>query len=412
MDSSATTSSAESAHKVLVPSREGFLWGAATAAHQVEGNNIANDWWHLEHSGSEVIAEPSGDAADHFHRWPEDLDLLASLGLNAYRFSLEWSRIEPEKGFFSNAAIEHYRKMVAGCLVRGLAPIVTLHHVTLPLWFRRQGGWSSPEAAELFARFTTKVLPALEGVEWVCTINEPGMQPMISRLHAGDPEALKAWTGGGMPVPTPREIDELISAHHSATEILHAETDAKVGWTVSIADLQYDDAGRVHADAWFEKYEGPFLRASRGDDFIGIQNYFRTVFDKDGVVPLPSGARMTDIWEFYPEALGNSLRVAWETTDHTPILVTENGIPTNDDTLRVEFMDRALTSLTGAMNDGVDVRGYLHWSALDNFEWALGYGPRFGLIEVDPVTFERRLKPSAHHYAALVTQATSVHPQL
>ncbi|BAK33800.1 putative beta-galactosidase [Microlunatus phosphovorus NM-1] len=389
--------------QLAFPHRPGFLWGTATAAHQVEGNNYASDWWQLEHSGSTVVAEPSGDAADHFHRWPEDLDLLAGLGLNAYRFSVEWARIEPERGYISRAMIDHYRRMVAGCLERGITPIVTLQHVTMPAWFRRAGGWAADSATELFAVYAETVLPVIrEGVQWVCTINEPNLQPLMTKLHANDPEALAAWNGGPMPVPSEQEVADLIAAHRSATEVVHSVPGVKAGWTVSIADLQFDADGESAAREWFERYEGRFLRAARGDDFVGVQNYFRTTFDRNGLVPVGPDARMTDLWEFYPQALGHAVKSAWEETEGTPILVTENGIPTGDDELRIEFLDTALASLGEVMRDGVEVLGYLHWSALDNFEWAMGYEPRFGLIEFDPVTFERRVKPSARHYSDLV----------
>ncbi len=402
------TDSKRAVSSVAFPHRPGFLWGAATAAHQVEGNNYASDWWRLEHSGSPVVAEPSGDAADHFHRWPADLDLLQQLGLNSYRFSIEWARIEPEKGFRSRAGIDHYRRMVAGCLARGLTPVVTLQHVTLPTWFREAGGWASDGATEVFGRYVESVLPVIEeGVPWVCTINEPNLQPLITGLHRGDPEALNAWNGGPTPTPTDEEVVDLVAAHRVAAEIVRGAAKAKAGWTVSVADYQYSEEAADTAQRHFEAHEGRFLRAGAEDDFIGVQNYYRVRFDADGVVPPGPGDRMTDLWEFYPEALGAAVRDAYRITEGTPVLVTENGIPTTDDNLRIEYLDRALRSLAEAIEDGVEVRGYLHWSALDNFEWAMGYGPRFGLIEFDPVTFERRVKPSAYHYSQIVREATA-----
>jgi beta-glucosidase len=398
--------SVPSSSEYRLPTRPGFLWGAATAAHQVEGNNLASDWWSLEHSNSPVIVEPSGDAADHFHRWPEDLDLLAGLGLNAYRFSFEWARIEPEPGFFSHASLDHYRRMVDGCLERGITPVVTLQHVTMPAWFRRAGGWQSDGAADLFTRYVEFVLPALTtGVDWVATINEPNLQPLMTALHRGDPEALTVWNGGPMPAPTDREIEDLIAAHRRASEVVRSGSSAKVGWAIAATDLQYDDDGTEQAMAWFETHEAPFIRASRGDDFIGVQNYTRTRFDANGLVPPAAAERMSDLWEFYPQALGGAVRTAYEVSGGTPVLVTENGIPTTDDELRVEHLDVALDSLAQAMDDGVDVRGYLHWSALDNFEWALGYAPKFGLVEFDPTTFDRRVKPSARWYGELVARS-------
>lgn len=171
-------------------------------------------------------------------------------------------------------------------------------------------------------------------------------------------------------------------------------------------DLQYDEAGAGAAHEWFETYEAPFIRAAREDDFLGVQNYTRARFDGSGEVLPSSDDRMTSIWEYYPEALGGAVRLASEIVGDVPILVTENGVPTDDDAERVEYIGRALTSLNSAIADGIDVRGYLHWSAIDNFEWALGYRPRFGLIGFDRRSFERHVKPSARWYRRLA-QANS-----
>lgn len=388
----------------------GFLWGTATAAHQVEGNNVGSDWWHLEHSGTDVITEPSGDAADHFERWPQDLDTLAGLGLNGYRFSLEWSRIEPEQGHASAAAVDHYRRMVAGCLERGLTPVVTLQHVTLPAWLRRAGGWAAPDAHELFARFAETALPVLrEGVDWVCTINEPNLQPLMAALHRGDPTALNAWNGGPMPEATDDDLADLIAAHRAAGQVVREAAGARVGWTISVSSIHTSPEGQEHADAWSDRHQDVYLRESARDDFVGLQNYSRMCFDENGIAAPSPADRMTTLWEYYPEALGEALRSTARIVGDTPILVTENGIPTDDDTERIEFIARALHGLEDAIKDGIDVRGYLHWSALDNFEWPLGYRPRFGLIAVDPATFERHLKPSARWYGDLVRRSIDAH---
>ncbi|MGH2556337.1 MAG: family 1 glycosylhydrolase, partial [Actinomycetota bacterium] len=163
----------------------GFLWGAATGAHQVEGGNVNNNYWEAEHAPDSGFVEPSGDACDSYHRWREDLDLLAGVGLNAYRFSLEWSRIEPEEGEIARAAVDHYRRMVDGCQERGLSPVVTLEHFTIPRWMDHSGGWQDPRAPDRFARYCEAALPVVEeGVDWVCTINEPNMAAMTDSLDA------------------------------------------------------------------------------------------------------------------------------------------------------------------------------------------------------------------------------------
>lgn len=381
-------------------SRTPFLWGAATSAHQVEGNNTANDWWALENSDTTVLVEPSGDAADQLHRWPQDLSLLAGLGLNAYRWSLEWSRIEPERGQFSRAYLDHYRRVVAGCRERGLNPLLTLHHVTVPAWFRRSGGWDQPDAVGLFSRYVETVLPIInEGVDLVCTINEPNLQPLMAKLHAGDERALNAWHGGPMPETTEEEAERLIELHRAARDLVRSGSEARAGWSVAVSPAWGETAEAMELGRrWFDAHEGRFLRVAAEDDYVGVQNYTRAKFDQAGPVKPSPEDRMTQIWEYYPEALGDAVRVVRDYVGDTPIIVTENGLPTTRDEERIEFIERALASLNGAMAEGIDVRGYIHWSAFDNFEWALGYAPRFGLIGVDPDTFDRQVKPSARFF--------------
>ena len=207
---------------------ENFHWGAATAAHQVEGNNINNDWWAREHTAGSGIAEPSGDACDSYHRYREDMALLADAGLNTYRFSLEWSRIEPEAGFVSRAAIDHYRRMVAACHEFGLTPMVTLHHFTVPRWMDAMGGWRHPDAADLFGRFTEIALPIVaDGVEWVCTINEPNIMSMIHGRRETDLVA------SGLPAPDEAISEVLRQAHVRSRKVLGSVPALRTGWSVA-----------------------------------------------------------------------------------------------------------------------------------------------------------------------------------
>jgi beta-glucosidase len=371
---------------------DGFLWGAATAAHQVEGNNVNSDWWVLEHTAGTSIAEPSGDACDSYHRYREEMAILSRLGFNTYRFSVEWARIEPERGYFSRAEIDHYRRMVAACHEFGLTPIVTLLHFTVPRWMRDRGMWRHPDAADAFGRYVEKALDVVsDGVEWVCTINEPNIAAML----AGGEDSANL-VANGLPAPDPLVADTLVVAHGIARKVLSTVPTIKSGWTVATQAFQAEPGCEQVAAAYGHPREDFYLEAARGDDFVGVQAYTRTVIGPDGPRPVRSDVETTLTgWEFYPPALGIGVRNAWSVTGGVPVMVTENGIATADDTRRIAYTAGALTGLHEAMTDGVDVIGYLHWSALDNFEWASGYGPTFGLIAVDRQTFVRTPKPSA-----------------
>src|SRR3954453_3253987 len=209
---------------------QGFLWGAATAAHQIEGNNVNNDWWKLEHDAARYGVQFSGDADDSYHRYEEDMRLLADSGLNAYRFSVEWARIEPSRGKFSRAELAHYRRMIDSAIGLGLVPVVTLHHFTHPLWFGELGAWLGPDAVDLFVRYVGEASSILDGVEWVCTINEPNVlalnQGARRRVAAGEDYPFDA-------LPDPEIGEVLIAAHRAATPLVRAATSAKTGWTVA-----------------------------------------------------------------------------------------------------------------------------------------------------------------------------------
>ncbi|WP_406141449.1 glycoside hydrolase family 1 protein [Streptomyces sp. NBC_01089] len=405
------TSSAGSA--LVLP--EHFLMGAATSAHQTEGNNVSSDWWALENQEDTFVAEPSGDAADSFHRWPEDMDLLCGLGFNAYRFSIEWARIEPERGRVSRAAVAHYRAMVRGAIERGLTPVVTLHHFTSPRWFTERGGWAAPDSAELFAayaRTATEILRA--GVRYVATINEPNMVALMYgiRRYAAEHgwgavtsrDETGAAAGGPASVEPAADITEaLVRAHRAATTVLRsADLGLRVGWTVANQVYQAEPGARDVAVAYARPREDVFLEAAREDDWIGVQAYTRHRIGPDGPLPVPEGAETTLTgWEFYPEALGEAVRHTVRVTGPgVPVIVTENGIATGDDERRIAYTERALASLAGAMGDGADVRGYFHWSAVDNYEWGT-YRPTFGLAAVDPRTFARTPRESARWLGAL-----------
>lgn len=381
----------------------GFLWGAATAAHQVEGNNINSDWWQLEQAAAGYI-DPSGDALDSYHRYREDMQLLADAGLRTYRFSIEWARIEPMQEQFSRAELGHYRRMIDTALSLGLTPMVTLHHFTQPIWFGERGGWLAEDAPDVFARYVEQASTILDGVEWICTINEPNVVAMnhgaMRLVSSGQPYPEH-------PSPDPEIGRALIAAHIKAAPLVRALTHAKVGWTVGNQAFQPAPG----ADATFTEvqriWEDMYLEAAREDDFIGVQSYTSQIVDQNGVVPHsedPSNTLMG--WAYRPDALGIAIRHTREVVGTVPIVVTENGIATADDERRIEYTTGALNEVLDAIADGIDVRGYIHWSLLDNFEWGRWH-PTFGLIAVDRETFARHPKPSLR-WLGSVAQANAL----
>jgi beta-glucosidase len=371
---------------------EGFLWGTATAAHQVEGGNVNNDHWEMEHAEHSPFAEPSGDACDSYHRWAEDLDLVAGAGLNTYRFSLEWSRIEPEEGEFSRAALDHYRRIVDGCRERGLNPLVTLVHFTMPRWLMHDGGWTGPKAGDRLARFVEFAAPALTDAAYVATINEPNLmavQPVIGAMaRRGEPIH-------GLPLPDQEVAEALIGLHGRSMEVLRGAGSPPAGMT--LVGLEYIDqgGGLEPMQAARTAMMDQFLQPAEEDDFLGLQIYTAQRFGPEGLIAPPADRQtLAHGMERRPQALGAAVRHAAGVLPGTPLLVTENGIATADDDDRIAFTDEALRSLSAAIADGADVRGYVHWSLLDNFEWMLGYRPTFGLVAVDRETFVRTPKPS------------------
>jgi beta-glucosidase len=372
---------------------EGFLWGAATAAHQIEGNNVNSNWWVHEHEAGTTIVEPSGDAADSYHRYRDDMRLLADLGLNSYRFSIEWARIEPERGYVSRAEVDHYRRMVDTAHEFGIEPIVTLMHFTVPRWFERDGFWRASDAADLFARYTELALPVVsEGVRYVCTINEPNIAAMLA--GGEDASNLVAY---GLPKPDLAVADALLESHRRSREVLSQVAGLQSGWTVATQAFEAADepgsAEKLKQIA--DPAENWYLENAAGDDFIGVQAYTRNIVGPEGIRPPADDVETTLTgWEFWPEAAATGVRAAWELSGHVPVMVTENGIATADDEDRIRFTTDALRGLQAAIADGADVRGYVHWSLLDNFEWMLGFAPTFGLVAVDRETFARTPKPS------------------
>jgi len=393
---------------------DGFIWGAATAAHQVEGANSNCDSWALEHAPGSFFAEPSGDAIDQAHRFRDDLALLSGLGLNSYRFSIEWARIEPEEGCVSTAALDHYRRLIGACRDRGLAPMATFHHFTTPRWLARRGGWGSDEIVDRFARYCEIAARALGSeLAQACTINELNLPnavfeqgqlrmfdaPEAASRRAASEAALGAGLesfflfagGGGYSARAAR-------AHVKGRDAIKAAAPhLPVGMTLAILEEVAidDDAARAALAIYQDKVYAPFYAAAAGDDFLGVQNYSRSIMHADGRFHRPRDVERTQMgYEYRPEAVAAACRQAWAAT-HLPLIVTENGIATLDDARRCAFIPAALGGLLEAIADGVDVRGYYYWSAFDNYEWLAGYRPRFGLIGVDRASQRRELKGSA-----------------
>ena len=399
---------------------KGFLWGTATAAHQVEGNNVNSDVWVLEHIPKSPYAEPSGDACDHYHRYRSDIALLAELGFNSYRFSIEWARIEPEEGEFSLAVLEHYRDMLRACQEHNITPIVTFHHFTSPRWLMARGGWENRNTPDRFARYcerATGYLGDLIGAG--CTINEAniaallagmGFAPSLKQLHKQRWWLAAAAALGASPkrfspflyATSAKAIKTILSAHRRAVEAIKSVSGTfPVGITLALQDIQFGEGGEKFAARMRKEMNDVYLESLQGDDFVGVQTYSRSRFGPRGPLPPEGGVELTQMgYEFWPEALEVTIRYAIAKTG-LPVIVTENGIGTSDDSRRMEYIQRALNGVINCIKDGLDLRGYTYWSAFDNFEWSLGYRPTFGLIAVNRETQERTVKPSARYLGAI-----------
>lgn len=404
-----------------MPGKKAFLWGTATSGHQIEGNNINADFWLLENVKPTLFREPSGDACDSYNRFGEDIELAAGLGFNAHRFGIEWARIEPEPGVFSEAELDHYLRVLEKCHEHGLAPMVTFSHWTVPRWFAARGGFESSDSPQLFERYAEKVTAKLGPLMAAATtFNECNIARVVRLLFSLDSAraraAVSAMLGAAAKASGADQYPNVLfadiakseanqlAAHHRAVKVMKAGPgDFPVGLTISMTAVE--GVGAVNkAEEVLSALYGPWIEAAKPCDFVGVQTYTRLRVGPDGPLPVADGAEKTDAgYEYYPQALGSTIRYAAAHMGK-PIYVTENGIAAHDDSRRVAYIDGALASMREAQADGIDVRGYFHWSLLDNFEWTAGYSQQFGLIAVDRKSFARTPKPSAAHLGRIAQQ--------
>ena len=395
---------------------QGFLWGAAIAGHQAEGDNVSSDAWFLENIQPTEFKEPSGSAVDHYRLYDQDIGMLAEVGLNTFRFSIEWARIEPVEGLFSLAALEHYRDVLQACRKRGIKTMVSYNHFVTPRWFAARGGWETDGSAQLYARYCDKVTRHLGSlIDYATTFNEPNlprllfgipgplsgmadnprMRGMLAKANElnGPGSKWSSWIFGDF-----AKIEAgLLQAHALAyTTIKALQPKLPVGFSIALADDQAVDGGEAMRDRKRAIAYAPWFKAiAANGDFIGVQTYTRELIGPDGVRAPPKDAQFTSAhMEYYPQALEATIRYTAANV-RVPIYVTENGCSTDDDSQRVAYINTALQGVANTLKDGIDVRGYVHWSLLDNFEWIFGFGPRFGLIDVDRTTMKRTIKPSA-----------------
>lgn len=401
-----------------------FYWGAATSAHQVEGGNV-NDWSEWEEKNADRLAREarnkkwpddilnsptggpsplkrenyiSGAACEHYNRYKEDFDLARSLGHNAHRFSVEWSRVEPREGEFDAKEIGHYRDVILALRARGLEPFLTVYHWTQPLWFRDKGAWLNSAAPQDFARLAGRLAQEFSGtgLKFWLTLNEPMIYAFNGYLVGVRPPQKKN------PFAYCKVINNLERAHIAAYRaIKNIQPDANVG--IAKNNIYFESAGgpvnsilKCAAD-W--RWNFRFLNKISGHlDFIGLNHYFHNRIDCG--FNKNANKKVSDTgWELYPEALYHAISDLKKY--RRPIYITENGLADAADFRRAWFLTESLKNTALAIRNGADVRGYFHWSLLDNFEWDKGFWPRFGLAEVNYLTQARRLRPSAKVYAEI-----------
>ncbi len=407
---------------------KGFLWGTATSSHQVEGNNTNNNWYAWEEAGRTV--HKSGLAADWWGgRWREDFDRAAETGQNAHRFSLEWSRIQPVPDRWDEDALEKYRAMVRGLKERGMTPLVTLHHFTDPLWVTEKGGWETEDIVQLFEKYVRKAVEALkEYVTLWCTINEPNVY------------ALSGYVTGAFP-PGKKDIKlamrvqgNMIKAHAAAYRAIHKlQPEARVGYALHYRPMvpraRWSPLDRLMRNIRYSGVNMGFpsaiatgvmkspvgnqrIHEAKGtQDYLGL-NYYSVdtvwfdptkpgeLFSSSGY-PKDADISETNFIANIPEGIFNSIKWMARTYPNLPIIITENGVEDSTDRLRPRYLAQHVHQVWRAVNFNWLVKGYFHWSLVDNFEWERGWTQRFGLWGLDLDTQKRIRRPSVNLYAEI-----------
>lgn len=398
-----------------------FLWGTSTSAHQVEGGNI-NDWslWEKETAGekayratlrnfpshiptlfplpTEEINYVSGIATDHYHRFQEDTELMKTLSVNAYRFSIEWSRVQPQEGMFSESALEYYEKLIDELTRNGITPFVTLWHWPIPIWMKDKGGWENKDSITHFLRYVEKIITRLgHKVTFWITLNEP-------EIYAGNSYLAGIWPPQKTNVFSYiRVLNHLIAAHKTSYKLIkHHYPKSQIG--IAKNNIYFEASTNTFANKFVTRiidwyWNKSLLNSIReNQDFIGLNFYFHKRlhygFEQN------KNEKTSDLgWELYPRGIYHVLKDL--KVYKKPIYITENGLADAKDIHRSWFIRETLKNVFLAIQDGVDVRGYFHWSLLDNFEWDKGFWPRFGLVEIDYHTLKRNPRQSFYDYAKI-----------
>ncbi len=381
--------------------KDNFLWGAAISAHQTEGDNIHSDWWYFEQMGK---IPKSGKACEHYKRFSEDFSLAREIGLNAMRVSIEWARIEPEEGVYDIAQIKHYSEVLIDLRIKGFRRFLTLHHFSLPLWAAKKGGFLNKSVVDSFVNFSGLVVKELgDEIDFLCTINEPEVHALLSYIRGVHPPFKKN------PLVALRYLLKLVKVHNKVfTEVKRIKSDLPVGIVKNNVYYEPNQVSNffdnfVCSVANFLGNDLLLYMVRKRSDFIGLNYYFTNTLrlSLKGIKVENKNVPKSDMgWRTYPPGLYFLLIKLKKFK--LPIYITENGIADSEDNMRGRFITEHVESVMKAKKEGVDVRGYLYWSLLDNYEWHDGYGPRFGLIQVDYLTQERKMRESAKAYKQLI----------